>query len=135
MAFEVPPEELEFKASRASGPGGQHVNTSATRVEVRWDVAASPSLTDAQRARLMERLGTRIDSRGVLRVVADERRSQARNREAGIERLQALVAEALKVPKPRKKTKPSRAAKQQRLADKRKRGERKRDRRTVDPDD
>jgi ribosome-associated protein len=93
------------------------------------------NLTDAQRARLMERLGTRIDSRGVLRVVADERRSQARNREAGIERLQALVAEALKVPKPRKKTKPSRAAKQQRLADKRKRGERKRDRRTVDPDD
>ena len=135
MSFTVPPEELQFRASRASGPGGQHVNTSATRVEVRWDVANSPSLTEAQRARLIKRLGSRIDSRGVLRVVADERRSQARNREAAAARLGELVTGALKERKPRKKTKPSRAAKQQRLAEKRKRSERKRERRTVDPED
>jgi ribosome-associated protein len=121
MAFTVPPDEVRFRASRASGPGGQHVNRSATRVEARWNVRQSPSLTEAQRERVLRKLEGRIDSRGVLRVVADERRSQLRNREAALARLTALVTQALKRPKPRKKTKRPRAAEERRLADKRRR--------------
>ena len=135
MAFTVPAGELKFRASRAGGPGGQHVNTSATKVEVRWNVAASPSLTDEQRARLFAKLKTRINSRGVLRVVADERRSQQRNREAAVERLNVLVRQALKRRRPRKKTKPPRAAMQRRLAEKRRRADTKQQRRPVHPDD
>ena len=135
MKFTIPLEELSFRATRSGGPGGQHVNTSATRIEVRWNVPGSPSLSDEQRQRLLERLGSRIDARGCLRVVADERRSQLRNREAAVERLNSLVSDALKQRKRRKKTRPPRAAAEKRLDEKRQRGDMKRDRRPVDQDD
>jgi ribosome-associated protein len=128
-ALRLPLAELEFRASRSGGPGGQHVNTSSTRVEVWWDVARSPALSEAQRSRLLARLDTRLDSAGRLRLVAATSRSQWRNREEAVERLRKLVARALEVPKPRKRTKPSRAAKAARLDDKRRRSARKQERR------
>lgn len=135
MTYVVPLDELRFQASRAGGPGGQHVNKAATRIEVRWNVRESRTLTAAQRARLLDKLRTRIATDGTLRIAAEDHRSQWRNRAAAVERLQALVAGALRRPKPRKKTKPSRAAKERRLAEKRRRGTRKQQRRPVDPDE
>ncbi len=135
MKFTIPLEELSFRATRSGGPGGQHVNTSATRVEVRWNVTESPSLSDEQRRRLLERLGSRIDARGYLRVVAAERRSQLRNRQAAVERLSSLVSDALKQPRKRRKTRPPRAATERRLDEKRQRGNVKRERGPVDQDD
>ncbi len=135
MSFRIPDSELSFRASRAGGPGGQHVNQSSTKVEVRWQVTESPSITEAERERLLEKLTSRIDSKGFLRVVADERRSQLRNREAAVERLNELVREALKTPKPRRKTKPPASANRKRLEDKRKRGAQKQQRRPVDRDE
>jgi len=126
----IPRSEIEARASRAGGAGGQHVNTSSTRIELRWNVSRSAALDDAQRARVMSKLASRIDGEGVLRVVSSARRSQLQNREAAEARLVELVAEALRQEKPRRKTKPSRAAKQQRLDEKRKRSERKRNRRS-----
>lgn len=120
-ALRIPRTELTFRASRASGPGGQHVNKTSSRIELEWDVAASPSLTDVQRARLLSRLASRLDTAGVLRIVSGESRSQLRNRDAVVERLAELVASGLHVPKPRRKTKPSRAAKAARLEAKRRR--------------
>ena len=128
-ALRLPAAELEYRASRSGGPGGQHVNTSSTRVEVWWDVAASPSLSEEQRARLLARLASRLDARGRLRLVSSGSRSQLRNREEVTARLARLVAEALVVPKRRKATKPGRAAKAARLEAKRRRSERKRERR------
>jgi ribosome-associated protein len=125
----LPLAELDYRATRSGGPGGQHVNTSSTRVELWWDVGSSPALTEEQRARLLERLSGRLDGEGRLRVVASASRSQLRNREAATERLRELVAAALAVPKPRKRTKPSRAAKAARLEAKRRRSALKRDRR------
>lgn len=125
----IPRSELEARASRAGGAGGQHVNTSSTRIELRWDVARSRALDDATRARLLTKLASRMDGEGVLRVVSSARRSQLQNREAAEARLVELVAEALRQEKPRRKTKPSRAAKQQRLDEKRRHSERKRNRR------
>ncbi len=135
MAFTIPEDELDIRATRASGPGGQHVNTSATRIEVRWNVLTSPSLTDSQRTRLLDRLRRRVDQRGFIRVTASARRSQLRNRQAAVERLQELVNEALARRKPRKRTAPTAAAREKRLAEKRRRSETKRDRRAVDRDD
>ncbi len=111
----LPRRELEYRASRSGGPGGQHVNTSSTRVEVWWDVAGSPSLTEEQRARLLSRLASRLDGSGRLRLVSGASRSQLRNREEVTERLRRLVAGALVVPRRRKPTRPSRAAKAARL--------------------
>jgi ribosome-associated protein len=111
------------------------VNTSSTRIEVWWDIAGSPSLTDEQRARLLERLATRLDGEGRLRIVAAESRSQLRNREAATARLGKIVASALAVAKPRKRTKPSRAAKAARLEAKRRRSATKRERRSPPLDD
>ena len=128
-ALLLPLAELDYRATRSGGPGGQHVNTSSTRIEVRWDVRSSPTLTEEQRARLMERLANRLDGEGRLRVVASESRSQLRNREAATGRLRELVASALAVRKPRKRTRPSRAAKAARLEAKRRRSALKRDRR------
>ena len=134
-ALEVSPElriplaELDFRASRSGGPGGPHVNTSSTRVELSWDVAGSPSLTPAQRDRLLRRLASRLDGTGRLRLVSSASRSQLRNREDATERLRTIVAEGLLVPKTRKRTKPSRAAKAARLEGKRRRSATKRDRR------
>lgn len=134
-ALLLPLSELDYRASRSGGPGGQHVNTSSTRIEVWWDIGGSPTLTEDQRARLMTRLATRLDAEGRLRVVASASRSQLRNREAATERLRDLVASALKVAKPRKRTKPSRAAKAARLEAKRRRSATKRDRRPPGHDD
>jgi ribosome-associated protein len=117
----LPLSELDYQASRSGGPGGQHVNTSSTRVEVRWDIAGSPTLTPEQRAQLLERLKARLDSTGCLRLVSSSTRSQLRNREDVTERLREVVAGALAVRKKRKPTKPSRAAKAARLEAKRRR--------------
>lgn len=116
----IPLDELEWRFSASGGPGGQHVNTSNTKAEVRFDVAASPSLGPRQRARLLEKLGP------VVRVAASDERSQSRNRDLALERLRSRLAEALRVETPRRPTKPSRAAKRARVDEKRKRGEIKR---------
>jgi ribosome-associated protein len=128
-SLRLPLAELEFRASRAGGPGGQHVNTSSTRVEIVWDVARSPALTADQRSQLLARLATRLDRAGRLRVVAATTRSQWRNREAALARLGEVVARALEIPKPRQRTQPTRAAKAARLEDKRRRSARKQQRR------
>jgi ribosome-associated protein len=131
-SLRVPRAELAYRATRSGGPGGQHVNTSSTRVELAWDVAGSPSLTDEQRARLLEKLSNRINGEGVLQMAASEHRSQLQNKEAVTERFVEVVRRALVVQKPRRKTRPSRASKQARLDAKRRRSETKRLRRSVD---
>jgi ribosome-associated protein len=119
----LPAAELVERFSRASGPGGQGVNTTDSRVELRWDVAHSGALTDAQRARLLAGLARRLTD-GVLSIVAAEHRSQLQNRTAARARLAALVSEALEPPSPaRRPTRPSRAARQRRVEAKRQRGE------------
>ena len=135
MTFAVPADELEFRASRASGPGGQHVNKSATRIEVLWDVAASPSLSDAQRRTILTKLANRIDGDGVLHVASEKHRSQLRNREAATERLQDLVRKALAPRKKRRKTAPPRSAKEKRLREKRERAEKKKHRGPIGTDE
>lgn len=97
----VPDDEIRFRASRARGPGGQHVNKASTRVEAIWNVTRSTSITDAQRRRLRSKLRRRIAADGTLRVAAEDERSQARNRALAAERLRALVTRALRQPKPR----------------------------------
>lgn len=129
----VPHAELTFRATRSGGPGGQHVNTSSTRVELAWDVAGTPSLTEEQRERVLDKLGNRINSEGVLLLTEGGSRSQHQNKEAVTERFVALLAEALHVPKPRKKTKPSRAARERRLQAKKRRSETKRLRGPIRP--
>jgi ribosome-associated protein len=123
-------DELEVRFSRSGGPGGQHVNTSATRVEVVLDLARTPALSDAERSRAMRRLASRLDADGRLRVVAQDTRSQARNRELAVRRLVELLRDALAPPPPpRRPTRPSRAARAARLEGKRRAGEAKRLRR------
>ena len=134
-ALVIPLSELEYRASRSGGPGGQHVNTSSTRIELYWNVAASPSLTDEQRALILAKLSGRIDGAGVLRVVASTQRSQLQNRDEATERLRSLVAGALRIPKKRKKTKPSKAAREARLRAKKKRSQIKSSRGPVRPED
>lgn len=131
----IPRSELEYRASRSGGPGGQHVNTSSTRIEVWWDVAGSAALDETQRERLLTRLATRLDGAGRLRLVSGATRSQLKNRAEVTERLAEVVARALHVPKPRKKTKPSRAAKAARLDAKRRRSSLKESRRRGGRDD
>lgn len=131
----IPVSELTWKATRSGGPGGQHVNTSATRVELTWDVAGSPSLDDGQRSRILSRLANRIDGRGILRIVEGGSRSQHQNREAATIRLAELVAGALRVRRRRRKTRPPRAAKEKRLREKRQRSEIKKKRGPVGPDE
>ena len=116
----IPLDELEWRFTGSGGPGGQHANTSNTRVEVRFDVASSPSLGPRQRARLLERLGP------LVRVVASDERSQVRNRELALERLRSRLAEALRVQRERRPTAPTRSSRERRLEDKRRRAERKR---------
>ncbi len=126
----IPPAELAIKATRSGGPGGQHVNTSSTRVEVAWDARHSPSLSDADRARLETRLASRLDSRGVLRIAAADTRSQAQNRALALERLARMVRDALVVPRVRRATKPTRASKEKRIETKKRRSSTKKDRRS-----
>jgi ribosome-associated protein len=126
---EIPLAEIELKTSRSSGPGGQHANVTASRVEAVFDVEASSALTDAQRQRLLSKLGPRVSA------VAQDARGQARNRELALQRLAAKLAEGLREPKKRRPTRPSRAAKERRLEQKRRAGERKRTRRRPSGDD
>ena len=126
----IPLSELSFSASRSGGPGGQHVNTSSTRIELWWDLAASPSLDDESRARVASRLASRlVDDGRLLRLVSSGSRSQAQNRADVIERFRSVLAAALREVKPRKRTRPTKASKEQRLQGKRHRGETKRQRR------
>lgn len=131
----IPRSELTFRATRAGGPGGQHVNKVATRVELLWNLERSRALSDADRARLRDKLAARLDGDGVLRVVASAFRSQARNREDAEAKLAALLRKALVVPKPRRVTRPGRSAVEKRLRHKREQGERKKHRRAPGPDD
>jgi ribosome-associated protein len=116
----IPLAEIEVRASRSSGPGGQHANVTASRVEAVFDVATSTALSDDQRQRLRERYGDRVNA------VAQDARSQARNRELALERLRDKLAAGLAVPRRRRPTKPSKTARERRLEAKRRRSERKR---------
>jgi ribosome-associated protein len=111
----IPPTELHFQFSRSSGPGGQHVNRTASQVELTFDVLNSPSLNEAQRARVLSKLKSYIDTRGVLHLTSQTTRSQHRNRAEVIERFALLLQRALHVPKRRIPTRPSRAAETRRL--------------------
>ena len=125
----IPRGELSYRATRAGGAGGQHVNKTSTRIELLWTPATSRALDDAARARVLEKLASRLDAEGTLRVVASDTRSQAQNRRNAEARLAELLRRALSVPKSRRKTKPGRAAREARLDEKKKRADRKRQRR------
>jgi ribosome-associated protein len=125
----IPRDELSARASRAGGAGGQHVNTSSTRIELLWNVGTTRALSEEQRERVLQKLSSRLDSEQTVRVVASDRRSQRQNRESAEERLADLVRAALVVPKKRRATKPSRAAKQARLDSKKRLSNKKRERR------
>ncbi len=120
----IPLEEMEWRFTASGGPGGQHANTSNTKVELRFDVAASPSLGPRQRERLLDRLGP------VVRVVASDERSQARNRDLALARLAERLNAALKIQRSRRPTRPTRASVERRMGEKRRQAQRKRDRAT-----
>ena len=125
----IPLTEIELRASRSSGPGGQHANVTASRIEAVFDVEASATLDHVQRARLIERAGP------VITAVAQEARSQARNRELALQRLGVKIAAGLRTPRRRRPTRPTRASRQRRLDQKRRTGERKRTRRPPTAED
>ena len=127
----IPDDELIFKTSRSSGPGGQNVNKIESRVTLLFDLDSSPSLTGDQKLTLRSRLSSRINKDGILRVVSQKHRTQRANRETARERFAEIVAEALVERAERKPTRVSRAAKRRRLDDKRKRSDLKRRRRTT----
>jgi ribosome-associated protein len=120
---EIPLEEVQLRASRSSGPGGQHANVTASRVEAVFDVAASAALSDEQKRRVMSRLGPRVTA------VAQDARGQSRNRELALERLRERLEKALHVPRSRRATKPTKASRERRLDAKRRGSERKAQRR------
>jgi ribosome-associated protein len=124
----VPLSEIEIRASRSSGPGGQHANVTASRIEATFDVRSSSVLSEAQKARIRARLGPRVTA------VAQDARSQARNRELALHRLAQRLRDALHVPRPRTKTRPTASSKRRRLDDKRRRSQTKEGRRRVDDD-
>jgi ribosome-associated protein len=124
----IPLAEVELRASRSSGPGGQHANVTASRIEAVFDVEASRTLNEDQKRRVRARAGSRVVA------VAQDARSQARNREIALERLQARLAAALAVPRRRRATKPTAASRERRLTSKRRRSETKRRRRRPGPD-
>ena len=119
----IPLDEIELRASRSSGPGGQHANVTASRIEAVFDVEASEALSDEQRALLSRKQGDRVTA------ISQDARSQARNRELALERLREKIDDAIRRPKPRRPTRPSRAAREKRLESKRRTSERKRTRR------
>jgi ribosome-associated protein len=125
----IPLREITFRASRSSGPGGQHANVTASRIEAIFDVAASASLTDEQKQRVTARLGPRVVA------VAQDERSQTRNRELALERLQRRLTSGLAIRRPRTATKPTRGSVQRRLDSKRRQSERKRGRRAPGGDE
>jgi len=120
---QLPLAELDVSFSRSGGPGGQHANTSSTKVELRWDLEASSALTPRQKQLVRSRLGSRLTDEGVLVLQSSEHRSQTRNREAAVARLVALLSDALRVSPTRRPTRPTRAARQRRLEAKRRRGD------------
>ena len=124
----IPLAEIELRASRSSGPGGQHANVTASRIVAVFDVEASDALDEARRDLLLRRLGSRVSA------VAQDARSQARNRELALERLQAKLAEGLRELPERRPTRPTRTAKERRLEDKRRQSQRKQERRPPEPD-
>jgi ribosome-associated protein len=119
----VPPGEIRLRTSRSSGPGGQHAQKSETRVEAVFDVEASSALSETQKRRVIAKAGT------VLRAVAQDERSQLRNKELAVERVVEALREALRVPRHRTPTKPTKAARERRLSEKKRRGETKKLRR------
>jgi ribosome-associated protein len=125
---QIPLSEVELRASRSSGPGGQHANVTASRVEAIFDVEASRSLGDEHKRRISARLGP------VVRAIAQDTRSQTRNRELALERLRSRLASALVVQRPRRATRPTAAARRKRMDAKRRRAERKQARRRPEPD-
>jgi ribosome-associated protein len=124
----IPLREIAVRASRSSGPGGQHANVTESRIEASFDVASSSALTDEQKRRIVARFGPHVVA------VAQETRSQARNRELALERLQRRLTSALAVQRPRRPTRPSNAARRRRLDAKRRQSDRKRARRPPEPD-
>lgn len=120
-AFEIPPGELTVRASRASGPGGQHVNKTSSRVEVVWNLATSRALSPEDRSWLLRKLASRLSADGSLRVVVSDTRSQMRNRDMAMKRMAEVVRAALARPKKRKPTKPSRSALRARVEAKKRR--------------
>ena len=133
-SLSIPRTELDVRVSRSSGAGGQHVNKTSSRVEIFWNVLGSRALNEAERARLKEKLSSRLTTEGSIRVVASDMRSQSRNRELAEERLADLVRRALIVPRRRRATKPTRAAKEARLDSKKRHSTKKRDRRSTQID-
>ncbi len=124
----IPLDEIELRASRSSGPGGQHANVTASRIEAVFDVETSKALSNDERERLLRKLGPRVTA------VAQDARSQARNRELALERLREKLADGLRRPKPRRPTKPSRAARERRMEQKRRTSQRKAQRRPPSED-
>jgi ribosome-associated protein len=125
----IPISEIELRASRSGGPGGQHANKTASRIEATFDVRASTTLSDAQKSRIAGRLGPRVTA------VSQDSRGQARNRETALERLGSRLADAVAPRKHRRATRPGRASKERRLQSKRRQSERKRNRRRPGPED
>ena len=125
----IPGDEIRLKFSTSGGPGGQHANKTATRVDLSWDVEQSRALGPRQRERIKSKLGRRVDSAGVLRLSSDARRSQLRNKEDVLERLGRVVGQALKREKSRVATGPTKASKERRLKEKKRRSDLKRSRR------
>ncbi len=131
----IPFSEFSFRAARSSGPGGQNVNKVSTKVTLLFDLAASPSLTPDQKGQLRERLGSRINRHGVLRVSSQEHRSQARNRQTATDRFVSLLQEALRQQKPRRPTRKSRQTKEKRLRLKKQHGALKKARSSPSPEE
>lgn len=131
----VPLDELRFAFTRSSGPGGQHVNKTATQVELTFDVAHSPSLSEAQRQRVLAALRSQVSREGVLRITCQSTRSQHRNRQEAVERFRELLRRALHVPKARRPTRPTRASVERRLTEKKERSRRKKERRLLPDED
>ena len=131
----IPDAELSFGFSRSSGPGGQNVNRVETRVTLHFDVGGSPSLSDTQKRMIAQRLSSRINNAGLLRVVSQRHRTREANRRAAIERFAELLAGALERKKPRRKTQVSKSAKRRRAEDKRRRSKLKRARSSGSWDD
>ncbi len=130
----IPRDELQVRATRAGGPGGQHVNTSSSRIELQWNLLQSRALPEPLRALALERLAGRLSREGALRITASEHRSQSRNREAAEARLVALLREAIRRPTPRRPTAPTKGSVERRLDSKRQQKSRKAERRWT-PDD
>lgn len=131
----IPESELQWRFSRSSGAGGQHVNTSDSRVQLTWDVAGSSAVTEEQRTRILERTGRRTAAAGAITVTVSARRSQLRNREAAVDALRELLREALAPPAPaRRPTRPTRGSQRRRLAGKQQRSATKQQRRRPSDD-